>query len=112
MTSIPEPHVLADAYYSRLEREWLEARAFSRCEDCACYHQTHAGGQEVESVMSTIAHLCRKSPDVERTWDSVLGDIRDAVECAIECHGWCSAYKQHCYGDDSCDDCDEFVPFT
>ena len=101
----------AEQKHDRLEREWLAARAAANCEDCACFHQMHAERSAVDSVVSTIAALCRKAPDVDRTWAAVIGQVRDEVVNAIEVHGWCEAWEFGCYGNDPCGDCEQFVPF-
>lgn len=100
----------AEQVYERMEREWLESRKRGRCEDCAMWTRVIADDNIVESVMFTIGWSCRKSPDVERTWDSVLAQIRSEIKYAIESHGHCNACDFFPLEDTPADGCDDWLP--
>jgi len=106
------PYETAEQHYDRLEHEWLESRAVGNCEDCSYWWQVIADENVIDSVMFTIGWACRKSPDVERTWDSVLTQIRSEIKCAIESHGHCEARDFFPLGDTPAEGCEDWMPLT
>lgn len=93
LNRIPEPHVLADAHYARLEEAWEASRRGRFCHDCEHCHVPEPDVRipyemlpfEVGSRIVEAMKLLGENVALDCCWCREMGDFVSATDAAGDC---------------------------